>query len=130
MPCEARLAFKYYGCALAMLQRRNMALESIKNSSGLPSLMLTRILDTTMIDVHDPLIKSELEIDLRRMDALKHEGRPEIANAYMVRVTPSITYNPLQHMFNYEILYGINKGGVFQTIGSPVKLQTETLPMI
>jgi hypothetical protein len=124
------LAFKYYGYALAMLQRRNMALESIKNSSGLPSFMLTRILDTTGIDVHDSLIKSELEIDLRRMDAMQHEGRPANANAYKVRVTPSITYNPLQHMFNYEIQYGIRKSGEFQTIGSPVKLQTETLPMI
>jgi hypothetical protein len=92
--------------------------------------MLTRLLDTTAIDIGDHQIRSELEIDLRRMDAMQHEARPPVANAYLVRVTPAITYSALQHMFNYEILYCMEKNGEFQTIGGPIKLQTETLPMI
>jgi hypothetical protein len=93
--------------------------------------MLTRMLDTSGIDMNDPLIKSELEIDLRRMDRLKHEEMPDGVNAYNVIITPSTrTYSPLLHRFLFEIQYGCIIGNNFEPKGKPLRYQSETLPMI
>jgi len=97
--------------------------------------MLTRILDTTDIDVTDPeiqaYIQAELNTDLRRMDHLKHEKKPEGSDAYRVKVMPSTqTYTPLFHRFRFEIQYGKLVNGELEPKGEPVLYQTETLPMI
>jgi hypothetical protein len=92
--------------------------------------MLTRILDTTEIDMHNSEIRAELKIDLRRMDRLKHEGMPRNSNAYRVKVMPSvITYAPGLHRFRFEIQYGTMINGKFQRNGEAVLYQTESLPM-
>ncbi|MBI3034293.1 hypothetical protein HYY72_03975 [Candidatus Woesearchaeota archaeon] len=92
--------------------------------------MLTRILDTG-IDISDPEIRWELETDLRRMDRLPHDDVPENADAYMVKVTPSVrTYMPGLHRFRFELQYGRMNNGAFEPEGKPALYQTETLPMI
>ena len=81
--------------------------------------------------MNDPLIRSELDTDLRRMDHMKHENAPEGANAYKVKVEPSTrTYNPLMHRFRYEIQYGKLDKDKFIPLGEPENTQTEALPMI
>ena len=93
--------------------------------------MLTRILDTSQIDMTNPIIQSELEIDLRRMDRLSHDGSPENANTHKVTVTPSIrTYSPGLHRFRFEIQYGKKEGDEFTPIGEPIYYQSETLPFL
>lgn len=93
--------------------------------------MLTRILDTTGIDVKDPEITAELNTDLRRMDCLKHLEAPKEAGHYRVKVTPSArTFAPGLHRFRFELTYGNLEGEKFVPIGEPILYQTETLPMI
>ena len=93
--------------------------------------MLTRILDTSGIDMGNPEIQGELETDLRRMDRLPHNGMPENVDTYKVKVTPSIrTYMPGLHRFRFEIQYGNMKESKFEPKGEPVLSQSELLPMI
>ena len=93
--------------------------------------MLTRILDTTEIDMDNPEIRAELETDLRRMDHMKHEEMPEDSDAYKVRVLPSTrTYMPGLHRFRFIMQYGKMLDGELKPKGEEVVYQTETLPMI
>lgn len=93
--------------------------------------MLTRILDTTAIDMKDPEIRRELEIDLKRMDRLPHDESPKNSNAYKVNVTPSTqTYHPGLHRFRFLIQYGELAGEQFKPLGDVVRFQSETLPML
>jgi hypothetical protein len=93
--------------------------------------MLTKILDTTGIDMEDSEIVSELEIDLKRMDYLKHYEMPEGCNAYKVRVlTSKRTYMSGFHRFRFFIQYGTIINDELKPIGEEVFYQTETLPMI
>ena len=97
----------------------------------IPNIMLTRIIDTSNVDMKDPLIQRELETDLRRMDRLRHDGAPENSNAYRVTVTPSVkTYYPGLHRFRFFIQYGELHGEQFKPIGDTVRYQSETLPML
>jgi len=89
------------------------------------------MVDTIGIDLTDPKIEWELEIDLRRMDKLRHEYMPEGANAYRVTVTPSTqTYSRGLHRFLFELQYGLINSDQFEPFGNPVRYQSETLPMI
>ena len=91
--------------------------------------MLTRILDTTEIDMTNPEILAELEADLRRMDYLKHECMPEGVDTYRVKVMPSNrTYGLGLHRFIFEIQYGNKTDDQFEPKGEPKTYQTETLP--
>lgn len=93
--------------------------------------MLTRILNTSGIDVNDPEIQRELKTDLRRMDSLRHEHMPKGVNAYKVTATPStVTYMLGLHRFKFKIQYGCIDNNKFEPKGEPVFYQTETLPMI
>ncbi|MEK6933427.1 MAG: hypothetical protein AABW75_00960 [Nanoarchaeota archaeon] len=93
--------------------------------------MLTRILDTTEIDMNNPEIRVELNTDLRRMDHLRHEEMPEGSGVYRVKVMPSTrTYLPGLHRFRFEIQYGNMLDGELKPKGEKVLYQTETLPMI
>ncbi|MBI2545019.1 MAG: hypothetical protein HYW22_00250 [Candidatus Aenigmarchaeota archaeon] len=91
--------------------------------------MLIRILDTSNIG-SDPSIRTELDMDLRRMDRLNHRKYPRV-NAYRVVVTPSaFTYTEVHHRFNFELQYGMLNDGAFTPVGEPVIYSTETLPFI
>lgn len=93
--------------------------------------MLTRILDTTEINMNDPEIQAELRTDLRRMDRLRHEEMPEGCDSYRVKVMPSTrTYMPGLHRFRFEIQYGNLVDDKLKPKGEVVFYQTETLPMI
>lgn len=110
-----------------LLQNGKKLISSFK----LSKLMLTRILDTSEIDMSDPEIRSELETDLRRMNYMEHYDIPKGANAYTVTVRPSSqTYRHSLHRFTFEIRYGRMNNGEFEPQGEPVFRQTETLPMI
>lgn len=88
--------------------------------------MLTRILDTSEIDVNDTQIMGELEEDLRRMDKLQYS---EGVNACAVKVMPSTrTYSTTLHRFRFEIQYGDLVDGVFKPKSEKENYQTETLP--
>jgi len=92
---------------------------------------LTRILDTSEIDMTNPAIKADLDIDLRRMDAMKHEDMPDGCDAFSVRVRPSTrTFRPGLYRFRFEIQYGHLVNGELKPKGEPVDYQTETLPML
>jgi hypothetical protein len=88
--------------------------------------MLTRILDTTQIDMTDPQIAHGLEIDIRRMDLLEHRSRPAIANAYRVVATNSVFFPNLC----FELQYGIKSRDNFEPIGGRMQYNTETLPFL
>ena len=110
---------------------RKDACDNFLSSSKLPKPMLTRILDTTEIDMDNPEILAELDTDLRRMDYMKHEEMPEGSDAYRVKVSPSTrTYMPGLHRFRFEIQYGKMIDGELKPKGEVALYQTETLPMI
>ncbi len=93
--------------------------------------MLTRILDTSKIDIEDPQIRRELNQDLRRMDRLKHVEMPDDVDTFKVKVKPSsITYHAGLHRFVFELQYGNMVEDEFKPKGEVVSYQTETLPMI
>lgn len=93
--------------------------------------MLVRILDTTEIGPMDTEIRRELNIDLRRMDHMKHEEMPQGSNAHKVMVLPSTqTWGPGFHRFCFRITYGNLVGNEFMPNSKEVLYQTETLPMI
>jgi len=93
--------------------------------------MLTRILDTTRIDINNSQIKHELEIDLRRMDHINHEDAPKGTEAYILIVEPSQrTYSSMLYRFRFEIQYGKYDSNKFIPLGEPKKTQSEALPMI
>ena len=92
---------------------------------------LKRILDTTEIDIDNPEIRSDLDIDLRRMDLMKHEAAPEDADTYSVVVRPSTkTYYLGLYRFIFNIQYGKMEGEEFKPMGEPEQYQSETLPMM
>ncbi len=108
-----------------------MGIIILKNPLDTIKFMLTRILDTSAIDMDDLGIQYELAIDLRRMNALEHESAPENITAYKVKVTPSTqTYSEGLHRFRFEIQYGNLNNNHFEPKGESVFYQTETLPMI
>ncbi len=90
--------------------------------------MLTRILDTSQIDMNDIQIRAELDIDLQRMDKLPHDRAPNGSNAYKVAITPGHTYTLSCHQFDFQLQYGILKKDKFTSMGEPVKYTTELLP--
>jgi len=93
--------------------------------------MLKRIIDVSDIDITDLKIKGELETDFKRMESLNLENAPNNAEAYKVKVSPSIrTYMPGLHRFRFEIQYGNFINGEFKPVGEILFYQTETLPMI
>ena len=92
---------------------------------------MKRIVDTSQIDTDNPLIRNELDIDLRRMNRLDHSEAPDGADAYRVVVKPSsATYSEFLHRFIFEIQYGKFDGGEFIPLGEVLKKQTETLPFL
>lgn len=92
--------------------------------------MLARILDASRIDMNDPEIQAELNLDLQRMDKLPHDRAPEGSNTYRVIVTPGITYMPGLHRFDFEIQYGVLDRDNLRPLGNSVKYTTERLPFL
>jgi CheY-like chemotaxis protein len=90
---------------------------------------LRRIIDTSAIDLCDPMIKFELDQDLKRMDHLRY--LPDGVDAYSAKVNPSTqTYSEMLHRFLFEVQYGNIVGKDFVAEGEPVMYQSEGLPMI
>jgi hypothetical protein len=88
-----------------------------------------RILDASQIDMDDPTIRHELDLDLKRMDELPHDEVPGSADAYRVTVSPStVSYMPGFYRFVFEIQYGKLEDDEFTPIGTPIRQQSETLP--
>ena len=101
------------------------------NPSILIKFMLTRILDTTKINMNDSEIRAELNMDLRRMDCMEHEEMPEGSDVYLLEVSPSIqTYRPGFHRFRFKIQYGNLIDGEIRIKGKSKHTQSEALPII
>jgi hypothetical protein len=101
------------------------------NILGLLKTMLTRILDTSNIDMDDPEIRAKLEIDLKRMDHLDHREFAEGCDAFMVVVRPHPEfYHPSLYRFRFELKYGTIKDDEFFPSGKTATFGTQTLPYI
>ena len=93
--------------------------------------LLKRIVETSKIDMNDPEIQIELEIDLERMDRLTHQDRPEGTDSFLITVTPSETlYKRGHHRFLFEIQYGTQTEQGFTPIGEPKHYNTQSLPFL
>lgn len=87
-------------------------------------------IDTSRIDMNNLEIQKGLEIDLKRMNKLKHELAPEEADKYMVKVRPAADYRQGLYRFIFEIQYGYCYGYDFIPVGEKIEYSTQTLPFL